>query len=531
METPDILKDTKHLNCQPGQPCAVIPVPPHDCPPGCDCELGAGYLRVSAIMKREELLSPELQAHDIGIFARLRKIRIVKMVCDINKTGTEFTQRRVGEMIDDIKRRDYTQVVMLNWDRWGRDEPESQLYLRRLRDAGGTVRAAAEDFDIETDVGELTVGQLLLIAQFRSRQISKGWKRVGAKRLREGLPHTGKQMFGYTYSKAEGYKIHPEQGPLLKDAYERMLAGQTLRSLAAAFSAKGFTTTQGNPWSLQALTRVMDTGFAAGLIRGRSKPRKASQGGARTIKEYDLWHKGAHEPIIDMDTWERYKAKREASALQAPRLRVAAHALSGLLYCDLCATLEEDPRETRLVSVYSGKYKKHQWVCPRARDLRTHRFTGVSNANAMEAVLTWVSGQVGEYDVTEEAQRLATAEAASVSVAALEGEMARLVKKRKNVANQLTDEKIEQEDADEQLAQIKADLANVEASLAAARALQVSSGGDRIRAFTTLREEWGRFQPHDHREALAALVRKIMVVPSPDKGGRATLKPIEVWES
>lgn len=534
MKTPPppdvVLKDTKHRECQPGEPCAVIPVPQHDCPPGCDCEPGAGYLRVSAIMKREELLSPELQAHDIEVFAKLRKIRLVKMVCDINKTGTEFTQRRVGEMIDDIKRRAYTQVVMLNWDRWGRDEPESQLYLRRVREAGGTVRAAAEDFDVETDVGELTVGQLLLIAQFRSRQISKGWKRVGAKRKRDGLPHRGIDYFGYTRTDG-GYVINPEQAPVLRDAYERFLAGASQRSLAFEWNAKGIPTMKGNQWTQRTLARMMDTGFAAGWIRAKSKPGTAKKPGSKSLWAYDEWHPGVHEKIIDQGMWEAYLTKREVHRDMPPRLRVAAHALSGLLYCSLCLNDPDQPREVRMVSVYSGKHKKHSWVCPRARDAKVHRFASIANNLAMAAVLEWVNDQVGHQDVTEEARRLAAAQAAATSAAALETAKANLIKRRKKVTSLLVSETIDAEDGAEEIARIQSELASVETSLTAALAMQSGQGVDRVRAFTTLREEWDRFEPSDHREALSAVVKMIVVVPAEEKYGRATLRPIEVWES
>lgn len=516
--TPDaVLKDTKHRDCRPGEACRVIPVPTHPCKGKCSCDPGALYLRVSKIMKREELLSPELQAHDGEAFCNRSKIRVVKIICDINKSGQSFAERRVGEIIDDIEAKAYRQVVMMAWDRWGRNNQESQLYLRLVKDAGGRVRAASEDFDTDTDEGELGVGVMLLLAQYRGRQISKGWKRVHNSRRRDGLPHTARRQFGYTYNgKARKYEANLEEAVILADLYDSFIRGSSMRSLALKLNQANIPTITGVPWQPQTLRRTMDTGFAAGYIRERKNPPKAKPGGpkvggASTMRAYDIWRKGSHEPLISEETWQTYKAKREATADLAPRLRRATHALSGMLYCGLC---HDAGVVTRLVTGYSSKHRKHQWLCPRGRN-HEHRYTSISNANAMKLVLEWVEFEAGSAgDVTAMAEKIAQASIARVDAESLRSEVERLTKRRKNINSRLTDaDDDDRADLEEQLADVKRDLTEASSALAAAELAAKDDGKALVEAFTTLRQEWDTYQPEEHHEALVQLIAKITVYP------------------
>jgi DNA invertase Pin-like site-specific DNA recombinase len=490
---------------------------------------GLGYVRVSEVGGRgDELISPELQEHAIETFAAREGIKIVYWMYDIDRSGRVFTKRHVGDAAQGVRDGNWRVVVLWKWSRWGRNLRESLIYLAQVEDeAGGLVRAATEDFDPTTTIGRFSRSQMLLIAELQFDMISDGWKETQAKRRRDGLPHTAAPRWGYLYDKRAGYTPHPEHGPILKDAYERYAEGEAHRTLAMEWNQRGLRTVVGNPWSQQSIARMMDTGFAAGLIREHAKPPQANESGGksgRAIWAFDVWRVGAHEAIISRDLWARYKERREAQALMAPRLRTAAHGLSGLMVCG------HEGCGGPMVSAYSGKYRKHSWVCYRARDRKVHPFNSISNARAVNEVKAWLAKHAeGGEDVTERARRLETATRASSEAEAVTQEISRLTRKRKRLVDLYTDEAIEREDYAEQKAEIDAALASAQVAHKAAIGRERATGAHEARAFGALLDEWDRFTPAEHREALSRVVRHIVVTPGPYLPGQKVV-PVPAWE-
>ncbi|MEJ3750537.1 recombinase family protein [Actinomycetes bacterium KLBMP 9797] len=490
---------------------------------------GLGYVRVSEVGGRgDELISPELQEHSIETFAEREGIKIVYWMYDIDRSGRVFTKRHVGDAAQGVRDSNWRFVVLWKWSRWGRNLRESLIYLAQVEDeAGGLVRAATEDFDPTTTIGRFSRSQMLLIAELQSDMMSDGWKETQAKRRRDGLPHTAAPRWGYLYDKPTGYTPHPEQAPILKDAYERYVDGEAHRKLATEWNQRGLRTTAGNPWSQQSISRMMDTGFAAGLIRERTKPPKANEAGGkkgRSIWAFDVWRVGAHEAIISRDLWERYRARRDAQAAMAPRLRTAVHDLSGLMVCGY------EGCGGPMVSAYSGKHRKHTWVCYRARDRKAHPFNSISNARAVDEVKTWLAKHAeGGEDVTERARRLEAATRASNEAEAIAREVSRLTRKRKRLVDLYTDGEVEREDYLEQKGEVDADLASAHDAHKSALARERAAGAHEPRAFGALLDEWDRFTPADHREALSRVLRHIVVTPGPFVPGQKVM-PVPAWE-
>ena len=228
--------------------------------------------------------------------------------------------------------------------------------------------------------------------------------------------------------------------------------------------------------------------------------------------------------IISRDLWEWYRACRDAQVAMAPRLRTAVHGLSGLMICGY------EGCGGPMVSAYSGKHGKHSWVCYRARDRKAHPFNSISNARAVDEVKAWLAKHAeGGKDVTERARRLEAATLASNEAEAMGKEISRLTRKRKRLVDLYTDEAIEREDYLEQKAEVDAALAAARDTHKAALAREQSAGVHETRAFGALLDEWDRFTPADHREALSRVLRHIVVMPGPYVPG-PKLMPVPAWE-
>lgn len=366
-------------------PGVVVPeLKPHLHPPGCGCELAVPYVRVSKVGRREEVISTDLQVIAITKYAEANNIRLLEPVFDIDKSGRTFRKRSVDGIIGEIKAGKYKRVLLFKWSRWARNIEESAVYLKKVRDAGGRVDSATEDDDQDTAIGKLKRGVGQLFDQYQSDLISETWGYVHDRRREAGLPHGGRARFGYDYT-GKSYVVNEQTGPVVQAGYASYNRGQSFNEILRDFQRSGFKTTLGGEWTAQGIARMMDTGFAAGLIRERSAP---SSEPANSIRSYDTWRPGAHEPLIDRRTWDAYKARRVAQASIPPRARKPVHPLSALLFCAVC--------RRRLVTKYAGAGRTHQWQCPWQRTRHPGVAVTVNNRLTMEAVREWVKGQFGE---------------------------------------------------------------------------------------------------------------------------------------
>jgi len=480
------------------------------------------------------MISPEIQEDAIGSYAARNGMRVVATIPDIDKSGRSFTKRRVHEVIEGIQEGRWTHVLLWKWSRWGRNLQQSLVYLEAVKRAGGVVHAATEDFDERTSVGRFTRDQMLLIAEFQSNQIADGWRETHNMRRKAGLPSGGGARWGYFYPAPDGskrYVLDPEKAPVFEDAYRRYVAGKSLRSLAVEWNQRGLLTTRGSLWTGGRLGRMLDTGFAAGLLREKSDVPGAERGtkprGER-LSSYDIWRQGSHEAAISVDLWEQYRRRRLAQAELPPRARTAVYELSSLLVCGAEGCGRKMRARWVQVRVKSRRYM--QWYCWQANNAGSHPGNFVNDRQAMAAVMAWVEAQVeGGDGAAARAERFALMQQSAADVESVQRELGRLGAKRRRLVGLLADDRITVEEFDSLSRAVEAETLAARESLELARARQLSSGVDQLGSFVSLRESWEELPAADRREALLKVMGWAVVVPV-DVSMGDRVRPVGRWE-
>lgn len=317
------------------------------------------YARVS--LAREEMISPQIQMDAIKTWAaRNGRILVGDPIMEEGVTGRTF-DRRIIEAIERVEMGEAAEILVWKFSRFGRNTYETALNVARIEDAGGALVSVTEEVDASTATGGFTRDMLFALANMESRRIGEGWKEAQAIRLKAGLPHTATPRYGYTHHKCsfqtvtktgwrivnvkdpvcrpdasgqchEEYRIHPETGSILRDMYERYADGKdSLQSLAAWLNAEGIASPRGLVWKADTVASTLDSGFGAGLIQvGVGWVKK----GKKRTREH-AWVPGAHVPVIDAATWDRYRARREERRGDAASTRTK-WPLSGITRCGLC---------------------------------------------------------------------------------------------------------------------------------------------------------------------------------------------------
>lgn len=512
-------------------------LPAHHHADECNCLPTVAYIRVSKVGNRERIVSPEVQLQAIVKHAISSNLRIIRLVFDINKSGQNFDREALNKVVADLQAGEYHHITVWKWSRWGRTMRGSLEMLATVEEYGGKVESATEPFDQDTASGEYNLNNTLAMAAMQGRVIGETWRGVQNNRRSAGLPHAGRGRFGYDYAD-QTYTIYEPEAAVLRWAYEQYVAGLSLKKLVQEINAIGHRTTLDGKFTDQSLARVMDTGFAAGLIRERSpqvlnKLRKQKLKPGNSIKDYDVWREGSQPTIISLELWQQYRDKRLRQADLPPRARKAVHALSSLLLCGLCART--------MVTKYSGSARQHQWICPWVKTYHPGRSVTVSNASA----LTVVRGWLGERSTPEWADEVARRRVADNSRGKSESDRLRqeLAQLEKELATHdaLFKEASRLNAPSErtltrhlkQRMQYERDIDSLSDRIEAIPA--VSADLPNYRAFKALSDVWdSEYSPAVQRELLSKVVGMVLVSPlaDPKVRGRVAdrLRVVPAWE-
>lgn len=285
-----------------------------------------GIIRVSREGGRgEQLLSPDLQRAAIREHAARQGREVVDWVEAIDESGSRSRSAwwpRLDSVIERVEAGEVDGVVAWKFSRFARNRAKWAVAVDRIEKAGGVIESATEPVDATTSAGKFQRGVLAEVNAFFADQVGDQWKDVHRNRFERGLTPTGGERFGYRYDTSLRLHVPDEvTGPVLVETYRRYVAGESFYSLIRWLNGKGIQTPGGyskrgpGPWSDRTLRRVLDSGFAAGIVTMHDEQRP-----------------GAHEALIDPELWSQYQASRAGRRVHRGSER-SQYLLSGLLRC------------------------------------------------------------------------------------------------------------------------------------------------------------------------------------------------------
>jgi hypothetical protein len=400
-------------------------------------------------------------------------------------------------------------VVLWKWSRLSRSRRDWAVAIDMLEAAGGRVESATEPVDVATSTGRLARGVLAEFAAFESERIGEVWKEVHASRRARGVPAQGGDRFGYQRD-GDTYAPDPGTAPYLSSMYARYIGGAGFVAIADELNRAGVRTLSGGPWSRDRVTRVLDSGFAAGqLVRGR---------GARAT-----WVPGTHPAVIDERTWKAYQQARQRRAGEAPAVTEPVYVLSGLIRCG-------DPgcgapmHASRL-----GKEPGYGYVCSRWAQTKQGRCVTVTRAKAEQAVLEHLAELVDgvEGAAAQHAARAAAQTTARADATALAREVTRLDQRLAKLTFGWTDGLVPDDAYRATRDELTTARDTAQAQLARLETERARRKQPAAPIARGLLAEWDTLPVRERREMLRSLIRAVVVV-RPTGGGavRVVIDPL-----
>jgi len=231
-------------------------------------------------------------------------------------------------MCDDIKEGLRDGVIAWHPDRLHRSPKELEDFIVLIEATSAEVHTVTGgDYDLSTPHGRVTARILGAVARHESEDKSRRITRKAIELAQQGKRNGGgTRAYGYN---AAHDKVVPEEAEIVKESAQRILAGDSLRSVCSDLNERAVPTVTGRSWS----TTVLRNMLMSARLSGQRE------------------HKGE---IISMGAWAAIltpvQTARLRSLLGNPDRRTnrspRSYPLTGLVRCGLCgAKMVARPRD------------------------------------------------------------------------------------------------------------------------------------------------------------------------------------------
>jgi site-specific DNA recombinase len=152
-------------------------------------------------------------------------------------------------------------------------------------------------------------------------------------RAREGL-FNGGSMLGYT-SKDKHLIIVEDEAIIVRLIFKLYLSGKGFKAIANQLNYDGYKTKRSQAFSTNSVRQIIMNPAYAGFIR-YNKQVNWSEKRRNGTNEKPIIVKGSHDPLIDLDTWEKVGKLFESKSMKPTKTFTGHYPLTTLLRCPMC---------------------------------------------------------------------------------------------------------------------------------------------------------------------------------------------------
>jgi DNA invertase Pin-like site-specific DNA recombinase len=263
-------------------------------------------------------------------------------------------------LLEEIRDGTVTRVLVWHTDRLHRNNRELEDVIDAAELHGTVIHGyKAGPLDLSNASGRMTARIHCAVARGESEHKAERQKRKHLEIAQKGRPNGGLRPFGWDEDRIT---LRPTEHAIIREAARRLLAGESLRSVAADLNARGVATVTGKPWSPTVLRAML------------ARPRIAG------LREHNgqIVGKATWQPALPKTTWQELR-----DFFADPERHVGANTrrwlLTGIAQCPAGHRLT-----TRMGNRNRPETSRTSYACPTCR---IYRATEPLDAYVTEAVL------------------------------------------------------------------------------------------------------------------------------------------------
>jgi site-specific DNA recombinase len=288
--------------------------------PSAATRAAAIYCRISDD-REGQALGVKRQEEDCRRLAERRGWRVAEVYVDNDISASPFSRKRrpaYERLLKDIRAGVVDGLVAWHADRLYRRTSDLEGLIS-LIDASRIPVATVQsgDLDLATASGRMTARLVGAVGQHESEQKAERIRRKHEQLAAMGKVHGGgTRPFGFK----DFYTLDAREARLVREAAERVLAGDSLRSVCRDWNERGVRTSTGRTWYTSALHRLLASARISGRRENHGKITSA---------------KAEWPAIISAEQSDRLRAFLLDPSRAFPRLS-RAYLLNGIARCGPC---------------------------------------------------------------------------------------------------------------------------------------------------------------------------------------------------
>lgn len=233
------------------------------------------------------------------------------------------------QMVEDLTNGIINCVVVWKIDRMVRQPKDLERLIELAEFRGVEIATWDSKYDLRVREDRLRLRLEAMIAADASEAASDRIKRKHKQLVEDGMPNGGRRPFGYERDKMT---VNLDEAVLLREAGDRVLRGESLRSIALDFTARRVPTAMGKTeWDGSNLGKILLSPRYAGL----------------RVHHGEVVGDAAWPPIWDLDTHQRLVAILTAPHRKTTRRSGRVYLLRGFAYCSCGAMMVAHPQQGR----------------------------------------------------------------------------------------------------------------------------------------------------------------------------------------
>lgn len=299
--------------------------------------IAALYARYSSDNQRAESIVAQLRAG--REYCQRRGYTIIKEYADEAYTGTNDRRPQYQQMLADARQGLFEVVIFHKVDRSARNEYDYYRHKRDLMACGVMVEYSGQSIDMSTPEGALMENQMVGLAAYYSRNLSREVKKGLKENVLAGKLTGGKPPFGFT-TDADKHLI-PDAGEAaaVQHIFSMYADGHGYSDILAYLNGHGFRTRTGRPFGKNSLHDILRNRRYIGVCilgknqkyaDGHRNSHRADHSGMIIVED-------GCPAIVSRDLWQRVQNRMDHNRHRPGAFRAKhTYLLSGFIHCGLC---------------------------------------------------------------------------------------------------------------------------------------------------------------------------------------------------
>ena len=321
------------------------------------------YARVSTNKEQQEESFETQKTAYQKLIEETEGWEFARIYADKARTGTKVKNRPgFQQMISDAEQGKLDIILVKNIARFSRNVGNCQEYVDRLKANNVTVIFEKENIRTDDPTSNFQLALLGAISQDESNSIGLNRRWAYQQRFANGDYNIGSNRI-LGYDSVDGKLVPNQDAWIIREIFERYVAGESYSGICRALSEKGAKTLRGGKFTVEAVRYILSNETYVGdkhLMKQPPTDYLTHQPMKRSdYKDYYLTDD--HEGIVSRELWDQAQAIKKGFKDNLKNGVMGAgehHFLYGKVFCGECGA----PFVRRTLKTKGGVYYK-AWNC------------------------------------------------------------------------------------------------------------------------------------------------------------------------